>query len=63
MNGFKLEGITILWSVLKVLAVVLILTLIRNTNPRVKIKQAISFFVIWMNLVAIIALVLIAFGY
>ena len=63
MNGFKLEGIGVLWAVLKVLAVVLILTLIRNTNPRIKIKQAISFFVIWMNLVAIGALVLIAFGY
>jgi NADH-quinone oxidoreductase subunit H len=63
MGGFRLEGIHILWAILKILAVVLILTLIRNTNPRVKIKQAISFFFLWMNLVAIIALVLIAFGY
>jgi NADH-quinone oxidoreductase subunit H len=63
MGGFRLEGIHILWAVLKVLAVVLLLTLIRNTNPRVKIKQAISFFFLWMNLVAILALVLIAFGY
>jgi NADH-quinone oxidoreductase subunit H len=63
MNGFRFEGIGVLWAVLKVLAVVLILTLIRNTNPRVKIKQAVSFFFIWMNLVVIVALVLIAFGY
>lgn len=63
MNGFNLEGINILWAVLKVLLVVLIITLIRNTNPRIKIKQAISFFMVWMNLLAIIALVLIAFGY
>lgn len=63
MNGFRLSGINILWAVLKLLLVVLILTLIRNTNPRIKIKQAISFFMIWMNLIAIIALVLIAFGY
>jgi len=63
MNGFSLEGIGVLWAVLKILAVVLILTLIRNTNPRVKIKQAVSFFFIWMNLVVIVALVLIAFGY
>jgi NADH-quinone oxidoreductase subunit H len=63
MNGFRLNGINILWAVLKVLAVVLIITLIRNTNPRVKIKQAIRFFVIWMNLLAVIALVLIEFGY
>ncbi len=63
MNGFRPGGINILWSVLKILLIVLILTLIRNTNPRLKIKQAISFFVIWMNLIAVIALVLISFGY
>jgi NADH-quinone oxidoreductase subunit H len=63
MNGFRLEGIHILWAVLKVLAVVLLITLIRNTNPRIRIKQAISFFMIWMNLIVIIALVLISLGY
>jgi len=63
MKGFRLEGIGILWAVLKILAVVLILTLIRNTNPRIKIKQAMSFFLIWMNLLVIIAIVLIYFGY
>jgi NADH-quinone oxidoreductase subunit H len=63
MNGFRLDGISILWAVLKVLLVVLILTLIRNTNPRIRIKQAMSFFLVWMNLLAIIALILIGFGY
>ena len=63
MSGFRLDGIHILYAVLKVIIVVLLITLIRNTNPRIKIKQAISFFVIWMNLIAVIALVLIAFGY
>ena len=63
MNGVVLEGINILWAVLKLLAVVLVITLIRNTNPRVKIKQAIRFFAVWMNLFAVIALILIAFGY
>ena len=62
MSGFRLEGIHILWAVLKLLAVVLLLTLIRNTNPRVKIKQAIRFFFVWMNLLAIIAIVLAIFG-
>ena len=63
LGGFRSEGIGILWAVLKVLLVVLLLTLIRNTNPRVKIKQAMSFFLVWMNLLAVVALVLIAFGY
>ncbi len=62
MGGFRLEGIHILWAVLKVVAVVLLLTLIRNTNPRVKIKQAIRFFFIWMNLLAVVAIVLAIFG-
>ncbi len=63
LSGFKLEGIHILWSVLKILGVVLLLTLIRNTNPRLKIKQAIRFFFLWMNLLVIIAIVLVYLGY
>jgi len=62
LGGFRLEGIQILWSVLKVLGIVLLLTIIRNTNPRVKIGQAMRFFFLWMNLIAIIAIVLILFG-
>ena len=63
LNGFQLEGISILWAILKVSGVVLLLTLIRNTNPRLKIRQAIRFFFVSMNLLAIIAIVLIYFGY
>jgi len=63
LGGFRLDGISLLWAVLKILGVVLLITLIRNTNPRVKIKQAITFFLFWMNLIAVIALVLISFGY
>ncbi len=62
MGGFNWQGIHILWSVGKVLAVVLLLTLIRNTNPRIKINQAMRFFFIWMNLLAILAIALIYFG-
>jgi len=61
MNGMK-PGIGILWVILKILGVVLLLILIKNTNPRVKIKQASGFFLIWMNLLVVIAIVLIAFG-
>ncbi|MBS3806994.1 MAG: NADH-quinone oxidoreductase subunit H [Bacteroidales bacterium] len=62
MSGFHLEGIGILWAVLKVLAVVLLLTLIRNTNPRLRIKQAMRFFLIGMNALVIIAIVLTYLG-
>jgi NADH-quinone oxidoreductase subunit H len=63
LGGFRLNGINILWSILKVLGIVLLLTLIRNTNPRIRIKQAVSFFIVWMNLIAVIAIILISFGY
>jgi len=62
MSGFNLEGLGILWAVLKVLAVVLLLTLIRNTNPRLKVKQAMRFFLIGMNALVIIAIVLTYLG-
>lgn len=60
--GLPLTGINILWSLLKVLLVVLLLTLIRNTNPRVRIEQAMKFFWVWMNLFAVISIVLAVFG-
>jgi NADH-quinone oxidoreductase subunit H len=62
MSGFSLEGTGIVWAILKVLAVVLLLTLIRNTNPRLKVKQAMRFFLIGMNALVIIAIVLIYLG-
>ena len=63
LGGFRLNGTGILWSILKLIGIVLLLTLIRNTNPRLKIKQAVNFFMIWMNLLAVIAIILIVFGY
>lgn len=62
MSGFNLEGTGIVWAILKVLAVVLLLTLIRNTNPRLKVKQAMRFFLIGMNALVIIAIVLTYLG-
>lgn len=62
MGGLNFSGIGILWSILKILAIVILITLIRNTNPRVRIKQAMRFFFVWMNLLVIIAIVLIFFG-
>jgi NADH-quinone oxidoreductase subunit H len=63
MKGFRLEGAGIVWAIVKVFGMVLIITLIRNTNPRIKIRQAMSFFLVWMNLLVIAAIILIFFGY
>jgi NADH-quinone oxidoreductase subunit H len=62
LGGFRFEGIGILWSVLKLILVLLLITLIRNTNPRVKINQAMRFFFIWMSLFALAAIVLSLFN-
>ncbi len=58
ISGFNLSGTGIIWAILKILAVVLLMTLIRNTNPRLKIKQAMRFFLIGMNGLAIVAIIL-----
>ncbi|MBN2481181.1 MAG: NADH-quinone oxidoreductase subunit H [Bacteroidales bacterium] len=62
LGGFRTDGIHLLWTVMKMIGVVLLITLIRNTNPRVRIDQAMRFFFIWMNLLVIAAIVLIYFG-
>jgi NADH-quinone oxidoreductase subunit H len=56
MGGFSFSGFGILWSVLKLVLILLLITLIRNTNPRLKLDQAMRLFFIWMNLVAAIAI-------
>ncbi|MDP8204767.1 MAG: NADH-quinone oxidoreductase subunit H [Candidatus Tenebribacter mawsonii] len=60
--GMNFEGINILWSILKVVLVVLLVTLVRNTNPRVRIDQAMRFFWIWMNLLAVVSIILAILG-
>jgi len=62
LGGLSFNGVEVVFSILKILGVVLLLTLIRNTNPRVKIKQAMRFFFIWMNLLVILAIVLTYYG-
>jgi NADH-quinone oxidoreductase subunit H len=58
LGGLNFSGIHILWSILKILLVIVLMTLIRNTNPRLKISHAMRFFLIWMNIIAILGLVL-----
>lgn len=62
-GGLSLEGVDILYSILKLLAVVVLVVLIRNTNPRLRIGQAMRFFFVWMNLLVITAILLTFFGW
>ncbi|NOQ21957.1 MAG: hypothetical protein GQ565_04815 [Candidatus Aegiribacteria sp.] len=57
-GGLRLNGINILWTVLEYVGIVAIITVIRNTNPRVRIDQAVRFFWGPMTLIAIVAVVL-----
>lgn len=61
-GGIKFEGISILWSVLKYLVIVVLIVLIRNTNPRVRIDQAVRFFWGPVTLLAIAGLILSFWG-
>jgi NADH-quinone oxidoreductase subunit H len=62
LGGFRFTGIEILWSILKFVGLVAIVTVIRNTNPRVRIDQAVRFFWGPMTVVAIVAVVLAILG-
>ena len=62
-GGIQVKGLGILWAILKYVLFIALFTLIRNTNPRLRIDQAVRFFWVNMTILAIIALVLMSLGY
>lgn len=62
IGGLRLDGIHLLYSVLKYIGLVALMTVIRNTNPRVRIDQAVKFFWGPMTIIAIIAIILALLG-
>jgi NADH-quinone oxidoreductase subunit H len=62
-GGFKFEGIQILWSILKYLLIIVLMIVIKNTNPRIRIDTALKFFWIYAAPLGFIAVVLAVFGY
>lgn len=62
MGGLRFDGIHLLFGILKYIGVVALITVIRNTNPRVRIDQAMRFFWGPMTLLAAVAVVLALFG-
>lgn len=63
MGGFRLDGIHLLNGILKYVGIVALITVIRNTNPRVRIDQAVGFFWGKMTGIAIIAVLLAIKGF
>lgn len=62
-GGFGFNGIEILWSVLKYLLIVVLMIIIKNTNPRIRIDTALNFFWKYATPLVLAAIVLAVFGY
>jgi NADH-quinone oxidoreductase subunit H len=62
MGGLRFDGIHLLYGALKYIGLVALITVIRNTNPRVRIDQAVKFFWGPMMALAIIAVILAFLG-
>ncbi len=58
MGGIRFEGIHILWGILKYVGLLVLITVIRNTNPRVRIDHAVKFFWGPVTVMAIVAVIL-----
>ncbi len=61
-GGFQWQGIAILWSVLKYLLIVVVMIIIKNTNPRIRIDTALNFFWKYATPVAFIGIILAVLG-
>ena len=44
LGGFNFQGIGILWAILKYLLIVVLMIILKNTNPRLQIDNALKFF-------------------
>lgn len=62
MGGLRFNGIHLLYGGLEYIGLVALMTVIRNTNPRVRIDQAVKFFWGPMTIIAIIAIILALLG-
>ncbi len=62
MGGLRFDGIHLLFGILKYVGIVALITVIRNTNPRVRIDQAMRFFWGPMTIIAALAVALALIG-
>ncbi len=62
LGGLRFEGWSILWSIVKYVVILVLIILVKNTNPRLRIDQALRFF--WLRLfpLALIGFVLALLG-
>ncbi len=62
LGGFHFSGLGILWGILKYVLVLAIIIVVKNTNPRLRIDQALRFFWRYMASLAALALILAIVG-
>ena len=62
LGGFNLTGFGILWSVLKYVGIVVVMIIIKNTNPRIRIDTALNFFWKYASPLAFIGVILAVLG-
>jgi len=62
LGGFNLSGWGILWAVLKYLLIVVLMIIIKNTNPRIRIDTALNFFWKYATPIGLVALILAVLG-
>jgi NADH-quinone oxidoreductase subunit H len=63
LGGIDASGLSLLWGIGKFVLVLVLVILIKNTNPRVRIDQAMRFFWLYCGTAAVAAVVLASFGY
>ncbi|MGE5351414.1 MAG: complex I subunit 1 family protein [Acidobacteriota bacterium] len=63
LGGFQFEGFGIVLSVVKYIFILLLMIIIKNTNPRIRIDTALNFFWKYAALAGFVALVLSVFGF
>lgn len=62
LGGFDFTGLGILWSVLNYLLIIVVMIIIKNTNPRVRIDTALNFFWKYATPISFAALILAVLG-
>ncbi|MBE0477911.1 NADH-quinone oxidoreductase subunit H [Candidatus Aerophobetes bacterium] len=61
-GGMRFDGMQALYSVIKYIVVLILIILVKNTNPRLRIDQAVNFFWLKMFPLAIVGFILALVG-
>ncbi|PIU41723.1 MAG: hypothetical protein COS99_03955 [Candidatus Omnitrophica bacterium CG07_land_8_20_14_0_80_42_15] len=62
LGGISTDGINIVWGISKYIGLLALVSIIKNTNPRLRVDQALKFFWGPLTVLAIIAVVLACMG-